>query len=164
MQSLTTFDYQVKGDSTRRCGIGDASGVTQMDPDRRNFGLRMAAARKLVRPKLTQDAVAQRFGVKKATVSAWETGNGLPDALTLKRLAKLYNVSADALLWAESLTPEAMKIAAGYDDLSDALKSKFNAMWLGFYAAASEAGENLPRIANDAERPPPLAQLKEEPK
>lgn len=127
------------------------------DPVRINFGLRLAAARKVVRPPLTQQAVADRFGVQKGTVSAWETGNGLPDAITLRQLAKLYNVSADALLWAESLTPEAMKIAAGYDDLGAELKAKFDAMWIGFYAAASEAGEKLPMRPDSDERAPPLA-------
>lgn len=102
---------------------------------RKNFGLRLAAAR--AGKKLTQQDVADRFSVNKATVSAWETGRGIPDALVLRALAKLYDVSADALLWAESLTPAAMRIAAGYDDLKDDQRKKFDNMWLGFYASAA---------------------------
>jgi transcriptional regulator with XRE-family HTH domain len=109
--------------------------MTKEEQLRRDFGLRLKAARERV--GLTQQAVAERFDVKKGTVSAWENGAGLPDALRLRQLAKLYNVSADALLWAESLTPDAMRIAAGYDDLTGAQKMKFDAMWVGFYAATA---------------------------
>lgn len=46
----------------------------------------------------TQDQVADRYSLNKATVSAWETARGVPDALRLRDLCKLYNISADALL------------------------------------------------------------------
>lgn len=65
--------------------------------DRKRFGARLQAAREAAR--LTQLQVASRFGVGKGTVSAWETGRGVPDAFVLRGLARLYGVSADSLLF-----------------------------------------------------------------
>jgi transcriptional regulator with XRE-family HTH domain len=111
-------------------------------PDRLGFGLRLKAAREA--KGLTQEAVAARFGVKKATVSAWETGRGAPDAYVLKGLSKLFDVSADALLWENSLSPAAMKVAAEYDGLSEKKRVSWDVLWLGFVAGAAPGGENLP--------------------
>lgn len=37
----------------------------------------------------------------KQAISAWEQGRNLPDPLVLRRLCRLYKVSADSLLWAD---------------------------------------------------------------
>jgi len=65
----------------------------------------LAARLKGVREEkeFTQLQVAQRFGFGgKQTISNWETGRNLPDALWLRKLANLYGVSVDALTSAES--------------------------------------------------------------
>lgn len=110
-----------------------------IDPVRRGLGLRLASARK--GKGLTQDQVADRFKVNKATVSAWETGRGVPDALTLRALAKLYDTSADALLWEDSLSPEAMKFAAEFDNLTDKQQRTFRTVWMAFVADSASDGD-----------------------
>lgn len=121
----------------------------EIDPVRRGFGMRLQAARKNARRSdggvgFTQDEVAARFDVTKGTVSAWETGRGAPDAYVLRSLAKLYGVSADALLWEDSLSPDAMKIAAEFDHLPQAARDRWKILWLGFVARGAEGGEQLP--------------------
>jgi putative transcriptional regulator len=104
------------------------------DPVRIGLGLRLKSAREA--KEMTQQAVADLFGVNKATVSAWETGAGAPDALRLRRLARLYDVSADAILWDDSLTTEAMRFAAQFDALNDKQQRSFRAMWLAYFEEA----------------------------
>ena len=69
----------------------------EIDPIRRGLGMRLASAREA--KNFTQDDIAKRFFINKATVSAWETGRGDPGVFRLRELSKLYDVSADALLW-----------------------------------------------------------------
>lgn len=111
----------------------------EIDPIRRGLGLRLASARK--DKKLTQDYVAEQFSLNKATVSAWETGRGVPDALTLRSLAKLYDTSADALLWEDSLTPEAMRIAAEFDSLTDKQQRTFRTVFMAYVRDSAGDGE-----------------------
>lgn len=121
------------------------------------FGLRLKAARE--RRQLTQQQVADVFSVKKGTVSAWEMGGGVPDSLRLRRLAKLYGVSADALLWDDSLTPEAMQFAAQFDALSDRQQRAFRAMWLAYFEQAKEdttVEENYGLPPGRSIAPPPI--------
>lgn len=70
-----------------------------LNPERQSFGARLAAARTAA--ALTGQTVGQRLGYKgdRKVVSSWETGRAVPDAITLKRLCRLYNVTADSLLW-----------------------------------------------------------------
>jgi len=62
------------------------------------IGARLQAARKKVRPKLSQAAVAERLGVTGRTVSEWESGRSMPTAPDLAALARTYGVAADYLL------------------------------------------------------------------
>lgn len=90
---------------------------------------------------LTQQEVADHFGVSKGTVSAWEKGGGVPDALRLARLAKLYRVTADSLLWDDALTMEAIQFGAQFDALTDRQRRTFRAMWLAYFEQAKTDGE-----------------------
>ena len=45
--------------------------------------------------KITQQTVADRFGVTRGTVSNWELGRREPDLQTLEKLAAFYGVSLD---------------------------------------------------------------------
>lgn len=104
------------------------------DPIRKNLGLRLKAARESA--KMTQQFVADLFDVGKGTVSAWETGGGDPGIYVLRRLSKLYDVTADSLLWDESPSREAQKIAVQYDNLSDLKRKQFDAMWSTHFVEA----------------------------
>ena len=91
------------------------------------FGQRMAAARTL--RGLTQDEVGEHFGTGKGTISAWEKGRADPSSFKLAVLCKLYGVSADSLLWENSLSKDAMKIAAEYDSLSVGQQVTLRTVW-----------------------------------
>lgn len=117
----------------------------EIDPERRAFGQRLAAARELKR--LTQQQVADRFSLNKATVSAWEKGRGVPDSLTLRDLSRLYGVSADALLWDDSLSLEAMQFAVEFDALNEQQKRTLYAMWMAYVresASDADVEERMP--------------------
>lgn len=112
-----------------------------------DLGERLKTLRKVAH--LTQTQVADKLGIKKATVSAWETGRNMPDPFALRQLAKMYGVSVDALLWDDSLSPEAMRFAAQYDNLSGKTRTLFETMWMAFFERATsdeEVAEALPRL------------------
>ena len=104
------------------------------DPVRQGVGLRLRAARE--GKDLTQDQVAKLLDVTKATVSAWERGGGDPGVYRLRELSHLYGVSADAILWEDGLTNEAMQFAAQFDALTDKQRSTFRALWLAYIQQA----------------------------
>ena len=105
------------------------------EEERRGLGLRLKAARES--KDLTQQDVARELEMTTyKTVSAWETGRGLPDALTMKRLAKLYGVSAESLLWDNAPSLEAMQIAAQFDSLTVKQRETFRAVWMAFVESA----------------------------
>lgn len=111
----------------------------EVDDVRAGVGMRLKAAREAA--DLTQDAVASRFSINKATVSAWETGRGDPGITRLRDLAKLYGVSADAILWENSLTNEAMQIAAQFDSLSERKQKTLKTLWMAFLADSKNDSE-----------------------
>lgn len=47
---------------------------------------------------LTQEAVAEKLGVSRQTISKWETDETLPDIRQSKRMAQLYHVTLDELI------------------------------------------------------------------
>ena len=61
-----------------------------------NLGESLFGARK--NTGLTQEAVAEKLGVSRQTVSKWETGETLPDIRQSKRLAVLYGMTLDELI------------------------------------------------------------------
>lgn len=63
---------------------------------RRSLGETLKAHR--VRCKMTQEFVAEALGVSRQAVSKWETGAADPSTSNLLALAKLFGVSAEALL------------------------------------------------------------------
>ena len=48
--------------------------------------------------KLTQEELAEKFGVTRRTVSRWETGNNLPDIDILIEMSEFYDVELKELL------------------------------------------------------------------
>lgn len=63
------------------------------------FGQRLREAREAL--KLTGKDVEAQIGVKYKTIYAWEKGNGMLGALTLKALCRVYQVSPEQLLWGD---------------------------------------------------------------
>lgn len=108
----------------------------EVDDIRAGIGMRLKAAREAA--NLTQDAVASRFSVGKGTVSAWETGRGDPGVCRLRELAKLYKVSADAILWENALTNEALQLAADFDGLNERQQRTLKHLWMAFLADSKD--------------------------
>lgn len=119
--------------------------------DKATLGPRLKAAR--VRAELTQDAAATRLGLKKATISSWETSRNIPDALTLGRIARLYGTTTDSLLWDVPYSSEAAAVAAAFESMSAERREAFLAMWrifVGMKSDDTESGYKLPPPINES--------------
>ncbi len=114
-----------------------------MEDERRAIGRRLAAARNLADYTIQSAARALTdggFPISKAGVGAWETGRNLPDALWLRRLAKLYETTVDGLLRENLLSMEAMQIAAQFDSLNEVEQRRLRILWPALIrSAASDA-------------------------
>lgn len=64
-----------------------------------DFGNVLKALR--LKENMTQAALAQKLGLTKSVISAYETGLRLPSYDVLIHIAKIYNVSTDYLLGLE---------------------------------------------------------------
>ena len=73
------------------------------------LGQRIAALRR--QKELTQEALAEALGVSAQAVSKWENGVSCPDIMLLPQLAKMLEVTVDALLSGEQ-EPETRLIPA----------------------------------------------------
>lgn len=73
-------------------------GDTYSSQENRNaqFPTRLRALRE--KSKVSQKALADRFGISKSTIGLWETGDTLPDAKMVSELADFFGVSSDYLL------------------------------------------------------------------
>lgn len=67
-----------------------------------NFGKRLRQLRKGI--PLSQEQLAQRIGVAKSLISAYENGNRFPSCEVLLQLSRLFHVSVDYLLGQEEHT------------------------------------------------------------
>lgn len=106
----------------------------QIDPIRTQVGRRLAEAREL--NSFSQADIAARFGINKATVSAWETGRGDPGIFRLRELALLYRVTCDSLLGDGAPSLEASQLAADFDALSQPKRKQLRAVWDAYLGAA----------------------------
>lgn len=61
-----------------------------------NLGKNLFQARK--KKGLSQEAVAEKLGVNRQTISKWETDETLPDIRQAKKLAVLYGLTLDELI------------------------------------------------------------------
>ncbi len=66
---------------------------------------------------LTQEELAEAFGVTVGAVSKWETGSNVPDILTLMQLADFFNISVDVLLGYSMSSKNANDISDRLDNL-----------------------------------------------
>ena len=90
---------------------------------------------------LTQEQLAERFGVSSRTVSRWETGSNMPDLDMLIELADFYNVDIreiiDGKRKSESMNDETkqtlLKVAEYADAQRQKLKSRLLNMSIGTF-------------------------------
>jgi transcriptional regulator with XRE-family HTH domain len=122
--------------------------MSDLDPEKVELGKRLAEARDLA--GLTQPTVAvllTNAGIPtqgKGTVSAWEKGRNVPDALVLKHLSRLYDASADALLGLPAASAEAERLAILFDSMDDEAKVGFMKVcgpYLDKYARVNDLDE-----------------------
>ena len=86
-----------------------------------NLGNSLFHARK--KCGLSQEAVAERLGVSRQTVSKWETDETVPDICQSKKMAVLYNVSLDELI---DFDIDIKEIQEAIDRTSEAAEEKIN--------------------------------------
>ncbi len=59
--------------------------------------------------ELTQKQIAEVLNIDRSTYSYYETGKSIPSVETLKKLAKIFNITIDTLLGYESNSSEVFK-------------------------------------------------------
>lgn len=111
-----------------------------------SLGTSLAQARR--KAGLTQEAVAEKLGVSRQTISKWETNETLPDIRQSKRLAMLYRVTLDALI---DFDIEAQELAEMTLSVPDEVAEKvdWTAVWAQKYpilARYSEEVETAPYL------------------
>lgn len=131
--------------------------------ERQQLGQRLAGARALV--GLTLDTASKALGergypISRAALGHWEKGTNLPDALWLRRLAKLYGSTLDALVWDDAISMEAIQLAVQYDALGEKQKRHIKAMWLAYFESAKsdqEVRDSMPVTATNPATGSPTA-------
>ena len=94
------------------------------------LGESLAQARK--KAGLTQEAVAEKLGVSRQTISKWETDETLLDIRQSKKLADLYQVTLDELV---AFDLEVQELTEMIDRVSDEVVEKvdWTAVWAQKY-------------------------------
>lgn len=94
------------------------------------LGESLAQARK--KAGLTQEAVAEKLGVSRQTISKWETDETLPDIRQSKKLADPYQVTLDELV---AFDLEVQELTEMIDRVSDEVVEKvdWTAVWAQKY-------------------------------
>lgn len=94
------------------------------------LGESLAQARK--KAGLTQEAVAEKLGVSRQTISKWETDETLPDIRQSKKLADLYQMTLDELV---AFDLEVQELTEMIDRVSDEVVEKvdWTAVWAQKY-------------------------------
>ena len=67
-----------------------------------NFSEKLIELRK--KNGMSQEALAEKLGVSRQTVSKWEIGTSTPDTVNIVALSKLFDVSTDQLLLDQNLS------------------------------------------------------------
>lgn len=113
--------------------------MAQDEESRKAFGKRLAEARAALDPKPSQDEVAKRLfeehGIEtmgKQTISAWEKGRNIPDAFTVRALARIYGRTIDSFFGDEMPSARALKLAAFYDAQSAVARQTLESLWFSF--------------------------------
>ena len=89
---------------------------------------------------LTQEAVAEKVGVSRQTISNWENGKSYPDIVSVIILSDIYGLTLDSLLKGDE------KMIKHLKDSTDAVKSN-KKLWLGICVSlAALAAMTLLRV------------------
>lgn len=72
---------------------------------------------------LSQEAVAEKLGVSRQTISKWELDETLPDIRQAKRLAQLYHLTLDDLI---DFDMDQREIEAAIEQISEEKQQKIN--------------------------------------
>ena len=104
------------------------------------LGESLAQARK--KAGLTQEAVAEKLGVSRQTISKWETDETLPDIRQSKKLADLYQVTLDELV---TFDLEVQELTEMIDRVSDEVVEKvdWTAVWAQKYPILARYPEEV---------------------
>lgn len=86
-----------------------------------NLGNCLFHARK--KSGLSQEAVAEKLGVSRQTVSKWEANETLPDIRQSKMMAKIYRTTLDELI---QFDPDVQEIQDIIDQTSDSVTDKID--------------------------------------
>ncbi|MCD8398664.1 MAG: transcriptional regulator [Lachnospiraceae bacterium] len=89
-----------------------------------DFGNRLKTLR--IRSKMTQAQLAQKLGLTKSVISAYETGLRLPSYEVLIHISKIFTVSTDYLLGVE--TKNEIDLSGLTPEEVDALRNLIKAM------------------------------------
>ena len=122
-----------------------------------NLGESLFGARK--NKGLTQEAVAEKLGVSRQTVSKWETGETLPDIRQSKRLAVLYGVTLDELIDFDAGVKEIQEVIDRTTEETSA-KIDWTKMWSRQYPILARYREEADGPRYEAELRRLLDQLK----
>lgn len=66
---------------------------------------------------LSQEAVAEKLGVSRQTISKWETDQTVPELIKAKSLSELYNVTYDYLISGCSVSSDVTSIEMIMDEI-----------------------------------------------
>lgn len=159
--SLRYVDTLCQRSVDRRSSVGLRWAMAHAEEERKALGSRLASARKLAGFTIQQAAdelTARGYPIKKQAVGAWEVGRNVPDALWMRRLAKLYATTVDALLWDDTLSMDAIQVAAQYDSLSEREKNRLRILWDAMIRSAAD-DETVERRMPITATPPSLPKL-----
>lgn len=95
------------------------------------------------------------YHLTKGALGHWETGRNVPDATWLGRLAKLYSTTLDSLVWDDSITIEAIQLAAQFDGLTERQKGTLKALWMAYITESTDDAsveEKMPITQMERER------------
>ncbi len=107
---------------------------------RRRLGVRLRAARDLAR--MSQRDVAAELQISRQTVSNWESGRALPDALQVIHLAQTYGTPTDFMLLGIAVVPVAMieAIPVGVCGPLDRARNTYRTMLQAMTAVGRDGG------------------------
>ncbi len=110
---------------------------------------------------LSQEAVAEKLGVSRQTISKWETDETLPDIRQSKRLAVLYGLTLDALI---DFDLEVQEIQEAIDRTREEVSEKIDwtKAWSRKYPVLARYQEQVEAAPYEAELERLLEKLKRE--
>jgi transcriptional regulator with XRE-family HTH domain len=92
------------------------------------LGKRIKSARERLRPKMTQDALGDHFGITDKAVSGWERDTDRPDLAKIAKLARVLKVPSNWLLDGKSAPPAPDALESLLEELDPEARALLEAM------------------------------------